>query len=172
MRFRNAGRPRDRAVIQAAAYLAVSGDIPEVATLADEEKSFPYWVAFDMHTAQGKRVLNDLARDLHVDLRQLEWTLFYFEGSRANETTPSRWWDRNCACRFRSLGLPIEEAHLLWEPIRPQLMLALEEDSRRLHHDIYTWKLANREPIETLKKQIDLYISHFEAGRIDQLELF
>ncbi|MGD9243120.1 MAG: hypothetical protein PVI34_07340, partial [Desulfobacterales bacterium] len=172
MRFKSAGRPRDRAVIQAAAYLAVSGDIPEIVTLADEEKPFPYWVALDMHTPQGKRVLKDVARDLHVDLRQLEWTLFYFEGSRANETTPSRWWDRNCACRFRRLGLPAEEAHLLWEPIRPQLIQALAEDSRRLHHEIYTWKLANREPIETLKKQIDLYITHFETGQTDQLELF
>jgi hypothetical protein len=172
MRFRSAGRPRDRVVIQAAAYLAVSGDIPEIVTLEDEEKSFPYWVALDMHTAQGKRVLNDVARDLHVDLKQLEWTLFYFEGSQANGTTPSSWWDRYCACRFRSMGLPIEEAHLLWEPIRPQLIQALAEDSRRLHQDIYTWKLANREPIEMLKKQIDLYITHFETGQIDQLELF
>jgi hypothetical protein len=61
---------------------------------------------------------------------------------------------------------------LLWEPIRPQLIQALAEDSRRLHHEIYTWKLANREPIETLKKQIDLYITHFETGQTDQLELF
>ena len=172
MRFKSAGRLRDRAVIQAAAYLAVSEAIPEVVTLADDEKPFPYWVALDGHTPQGKRVLNDVARDLHVDLRQLEWTLFYFEGSRANETTPSRWWDRNCACRFRSLGLPAEEAYLLWEPIKPQLIQALAEDSRRLHHEIYTWKLANRKPIETLKKQIDLYITHFETGQTDQLELF
>jgi hypothetical protein len=48
----------------------------------------------------------------------------------------------------------------------------LAEDSRRLHHEIYTWKLANRESIETLKKQIDLYIIHSETGQTDQLELF
>ncbi len=172
MRFRSPGRLRDRAVIQAAAYLAVSGDIPEVVTAADEEKPFPYWIALDIHTSQGRRVLNDVARDLHVDFRQLAWTLFYFEGSLAKASTPSGWWDRYCAWRFRSLGLPAEEAHLLWEPIRPQLIQALAEDSRRLHHEIYTWKLANRKSIEKLKKQIDLYFAHFETGPVDQLDLF
>ncbi|MFZ0614664.1 MAG: hypothetical protein WAM73_20630 [Desulfobacterales bacterium] len=170
--FKSAGRPRDRAVIQAAAYLAASGELPEIGAAAAEEKPFPYWIAFDRHTPQGQRVLNDLARDLHVGLKQLEWTLFYFEGGLANAAAPSRWWDRNCYWRFFRLGLPVEEAHLLWEPIRPQMIQALADDSRRLHHEIYTWKLANRESIETLKKQIELFTTHFETGQIDQLELF
>jgi hypothetical protein len=85
---------------------------------------------------------------------------------------PSPWWNRNCAWRFRSLNLQTDEAHLLWDPIRPQWIQALAEDSRRLHRDLYNWKLANRERIETLKKQIDFYITHFDTGRIGQLELF
>ena len=172
MTFKNAGRPRDRAVIQSAAYLAATGDLPAPGAAATEEEPFPYWIAFDRHTPQGQRVLNDLSRDLHVGLKQLEWTLFYFEGGLANAAVPSRWWDRNCSWRFSRLGLPVEEAHLLWEPIKPQVIQALAEDSRRLHHEIYTWKLANRESIETLKKQIELFTTHFETGQIDQLELF
>lgn len=171
-RFRNAGRPLDRVVVQAAAYLAAFGQWPEVRPVEGAEESFPYWVALDGHTPQGKRALNDVARDLHMDLKQLEWVFFFFEGSVANGSLPSRWWQRNCAWQFQRLGLPGEEAHLLWEPARPQVAEALFEDSRRLHREIYTWKLANLQRIEALKKQVELFTQRFESGHIDQLELF
>ena len=171
-RFRQAGSPRDRAVIQAAAYLAISGEIPTIRPASRQSQAFPYWVALDMHTPQGKRVLNDVARDLHIPLKQLEWTLFYFEGAQTNESTPSLWWDRSCSWYFHQIGLPVEEAHLIWEPARVQVVEALTEESRLLHQDLYTWKLANRERVRGLKKQVELFISRFDSGQMDQLELF
>ncbi len=171
-RFRQAGLPRDRAVIQAAAYLAVAGDIPPVKPTLQQTRAFPYWVALDMHTPQGRRVLNDVARDLHIPLKQLEWTLFYFEGAQTNEATASLWWERSCSWYFQKIGLPMQEAHLIWQPARAQVIEALAGDSRQLHRDLYTWKLKNREGVEGLKKKVELFISHFDSGQMDQLELF
>jgi hypothetical protein len=171
-RFRQAGLPRDRAVIQAAAYLAVTGDIPPVRPAAQQSHAFPYWVALDMHTPQGKRVLNDVARDLHIPLKQLEWTLFYFEGAQTNESIESVWWERSCGWYFDKIGLPMEEAHLVWEPAKAQVVEELTEESMQLHRELYTWKLTNRERVKGLKKQVELFISHFDSGQMDQLELF
>ena len=172
MRFRNMGRPRDRAVVQAAAYLTASAGLPEIRPADDTATAFPYWVALDTHTPQGKRVLNDVARDLHISLKQLEWTFFYFEGSITNGTVTSVWWDRICRWHFRKIGLPSEEAHLLWEPAKPQLMRALAEESRQLHGELYAWKLAHRDRIETLKKKVALFMDHREILGSNQRSLF
>jgi len=171
-RHRQAGLPRDRAVIQAAAYLAAIGRLPRIEFQPTPDRPFPFWVALDMHTPQGKRVLKDIARDLHIPRKHLEWSLFYFEGSAAANSAPSPWWERRCRWYFRRIGLPAEEAHLLWEPAKPQIMEALAPDSRRLHREIYTWKLENRDKIETLQTQVELFRENFESGRLDQMELF
>lgn len=174
MKFKNVGRPMDRAVIYAAAYLSAYRlpDISAVQTPVGNEKPFPFWVALDMHTPQGKRVLKDVARDLHINLRQLEWSLFYFEGSIANDAVPSPWWERNCHWQFRKLALPQEEAHLLWEPAKPQVIEALAEESHLLHREIYSWKLANQAQVKALKKAVELFIENFDSGQVDQLTLF
>ena len=173
-RFKSVGRPIDRAVICAAAYLSLTASprVAEAAISVGSNEPFPFWVALDMHTPQGKRVLKDVARDLHMDLKQLEWSLFYFEGSVTNDEAISYWWDRHCHWHFKKLGLPHEEAHLLWEPAKPQVMDALRQDSHHFQREIYTWKLDNRERIEALKKAVELFISNFESGQIDQLGLF
>jgi hypothetical protein len=103
---------------------------------------------------------------------QLIWVSFYFEGSRTNRALPSKWWQKACDWRFRKVGVRAEEAHLLWEPAKIQVMGALAEDSRQLHSDLYTWKLANWERIELLKKQVELFIDRFDGRRDGQLDLF
>ena len=172
MRFKNAGRRRDKAVVQAAAYLASATQIPQIEPAAWADKTFPYWVALDMHTQQGRRVLKDVARDLHISLKQLEWSMFYFEGARTNAAVESSWWQRSCEWYFRKTGLPMAEAHLLWEPAKLQVIQALADESHQLHRELYTWKLSNLEKIENLKKQVELFSSHFDSGHLDQLELF
>jgi hypothetical protein len=170
--YRNAGHPRDRAVVQAAAYLALSTEIPTVKELKPASDKFPFWVAFDMHTAEGRRVMRDVTRDLHLPRQQLEWTYFYFEGAVTNGDMPSMWWDRYCRWYFRKIGLPIDEAHLVWQPVKDQVIDALSEESRRLHGDLYRWKLEHRERVESLRRQVGLYIEHFDNLHTDQLALF
>jgi hypothetical protein len=172
MRFKNEGSPRDKAVFQAAAYLAVTTQTPIIAELEPSDQAFPFWVAFDTHTTVGKLVLRDVARDLHIALPQLEWTSFFFEGAKTNAEIPSQWWDRHCRWHFKKIGLPLEEAHLLWEPAKPQVLAALADESRRLRNDLYKWKLSNLERIDSLKRQVELFIGHFDDIQRDQKELF
>lgn len=171
-RFRQEGSSRDRAVIQAAAYLALRAPWPAPKELLPTEQRFPYWVAFDRHTAQGKIVMRDVARDLHMALPQLEWTCFYFEGAQTNGEVPSKWWERHSQWYFGKIGLPAEEAHLLWEPARQQVIDGLAEDGRRLKNELYRWKIANREKIQALKRQVELIVEHFEEVHRDQMDLF
>lgn len=172
MRFKNVGLPPDRAVIQAAAYLATIDELPSGKQGPPMDQAFPYWAAFDKHTPEGKLVLRDVARDLHIPPPQLEWAFFYFEGAKTNGEIPSKWWDRNCRRNFKKTGLPIEEAHLLWEPVKPQVIDALAGYSRDLQKELYRWKLSNLKRIEDLKRQVELFIGHFEEVQRDQMHLF
>lgn len=171
-RFKNAGRPHDNAVIQAAAYLTVNGQLSRIEVGQPPDPKFPYWVAFDKHTPEGQRALRDIARDLHISLVQLEWAYFYFEGALTNEEIPSKWWDRHCRWHFNKIELPANEAHLLWDPARVQLEEALTAEGRQLKNELYRWKLANQERIEHLKRQVQLYLDHRDEIQRDQRGLF
>ena len=172
MRFKQEGLPRDKAVIQAAAYLAVIERIPSRYLPSPPDQVFPYWIAFDKHTPEGRLALRDVARDLHISPSQLEWTCFYFEGAKTNGEIPSKWWHRNCMHHFNKVGLPIEEAHLLWEPAKPQVIEALDGYSRRLQKDLYRWKLSNLKQVEALNRQVEFFIENFETVHREQMELF
>ena len=171
-RFRKTGVLHDKAVIQAGAYLAVTGDLPQIKPGQPSDTKFPYWVAFDRHTIEGQRALRDIARDLHISLPQLEWSFFYFEGALTNGEIPSKWWDRYCHWHFEKIGLPASEAHLLWEPAKVQVVQTLAQESRQMQNELYRWKLSNRERVESLKKQVQLYIDHLDEVQRDQRDLF
>ena len=171
-RFKKAGLPHDQAVIQAAAYLAVSDQLSEIEAGQPSDQKFPYWLVFDNHTAEGRRVLRDIARDLHISLPQLEWTYFYFEGSLVNAEISSKWWNRYCQWHFNKIELPANEAHLLWEPARVQVAEGLRAEGRQLKNELYRWKLSNQERIESLKRQVQLYLDHMDEIQRDQRGLF
>ena len=172
IKYRHAGSPRNRAVLQAAAYLAVTNNLPEMKLLEPADQIFPFWIAFDTHTREGNRVMRDIARDLHISPPHLEWTSFYFEGAKTNAEIPSKWWERQCQWHFRRLDLPMEEAHLIWEPAKPQVIEALAEESRNLQTELYKWKLSHLERIESLKKQVEIFSEHIDEVQTDQLDLF
>jgi hypothetical protein len=172
VRFKKAGLSHDHAVIQAAAYLAVTGQIPRFEAGQPSDPKFPYWVVFDNHTPEGRRALRDIARDLHISLPQLEWSYFYFEGALANGEISSKWWERHCRWHFNKIELPANEAHLLWDPARVQLQETLKAEGRQLKNELYRWKLANREGIESLTRQVQLYLDHMDEIQRDQGGLF
>ena len=171
-RFTNIGRPREKAYTLAAAYLAVTQPFPDMTLPAQINQDFPYWIVFDRHTRQGRRALQDIARDLHIELTQLEWAYFYFESGAAGDAVPSKWWQRYCRWRFNQAGLPVQEARLFWEPVKPQLMKELAEDGFKLHKEVYQWKMANWDRVESLKKKVELYIAKFNVFQKEQLALF
>jgi hypothetical protein len=172
MRYRHEGSPRDRAVIQAAAYLAVTAASRTLSEPEPVDEPFPFWVVFDRHSRVGRLALQDVARNLRIQLPQLEWTCYFFEGSKTNGDIPSEWWDRRCSWHFQKVGLPAEESHLLWEPAKQHLMDALVREGRQLKSELYRWKLANLKRIESLKRQVDLFIENYEAVKRDQQDLF
>ena len=172
-RFRKAGYLHDRAVIQAAAYLATRHPIPKVETAPVSTEAFPYWVVFDLHTRRGNRVLRDISRDLHIPLQQLEWTSFFSEAALTNAEMPSGWWEKYCSWHFEEkLNLPQDQASLIWDPARPQVVAGLTEDGRRLQRELYRWKMDHLETVTGLKRQVELFIDHFEGMRPGQMDLF
>ncbi|MGD9059481.1 MAG: hypothetical protein PVH97_09845 [Desulfobacterales bacterium] len=171
-RFKSAGLPHDRAVVQAAAYLTATGQLPTITAGQAADPKFPYWIVFDNHTVIGRQVLRDIARDLHIPLLQLEWTFFYFEGARTNGAISSKWWDLYCNWQFKKIDLAANEAHLLWDPAKVQVLEALAQESRQLKNDLYRWKLANSESIAALKRQVQLHIDHMDEIQRDQIKLF
>jgi hypothetical protein len=171
-RYGEGGRPHDKAVVQAAAYLAVSAPLPDPTSAPAADTPFPYWVVFDRHTSEGQRVLRDVARDLHIPLPQLEWCFYYFEGAVANAEAASPWWRRYCQWHFERINLREQEAHLLWEPAKAQIAEALAEDSHRLQTEIYRWKLSSLERVEALKREVEWFTHHAREVPRDQSKLF
>ncbi len=172
LRFRHEGSPREQAAIQAAAYLMLSGKVPSDPESQAAEENFPYWVVFDKTTREGNLVLRDVARTLHIQLPQLEWVCHYFDGSKTNGDVYSSWWNRLCDWHFQKVGLKPEEAHLLWEPAREQVLNTLAADARRIQNEMYRWKLSNLKRIESLKRQVELFIEHYEEVQRGQKKLF
>ena len=172
IKYRNKGALKVRAILQAAAYLSVTVGLSEIKPAASGGQKFPYWIAFDRQTPEGQLVLRDIARDLHIPLKQLEWTGFYFEGARCNAEISSTWWQRQCRWQFQKIGIPKKEAHLLWEPTKPQIIEALRDDSRRLQNDLYKWKIANLERVESIKKQVEIFTEHLDEIKGGQQDLF
>jgi len=136
------------------------------------DEKFPFWVVFDRHTPEGKLALREVARDLKIQLPQLEWTCFYYEGSKTNGDISSNWWDRRCKWHFQKVGLAAEDAHLLWQPAKQQVIDALAGEGRQLQNELYRWKVSNLKRVESLKRQVDLFIEHFKEVQRDQTELF
>jgi hypothetical protein len=49
---------------------------------------------------------------------------------------------------------------------------ALAGYSRNLHKELYRWKLSNLKRVEALKRQVELFIEHFDEVHRDQMVLF
>jgi hypothetical protein len=75
---------------------------------------FPYWVALDKHTDEGKAALRDIAKVLNVSYRQLTWTSFYCESAQVNELVPSPWFSAERTWRLTKAKLSYEAAQELW----------------------------------------------------------
>lgn len=135
---RKGGWPWDKAFIQAAAYLVVMEGLPKLEYGIKEESKFPFWVALDRHTPQGKAVISKLAKETGFPWRQLNWVSFYCESGIVYNQVPSRWWDREVEWRLSKVGLSLDEAKSMWTNARPIFVELLQNESERLeqHLDI------------------------------------
>ena len=134
--YRKGGWPWDRAFIQAAAYLAVKDGLPKLHDGSKTESKFPFWVALDKHTPQGKTALSKAAKETGFSWRQLNWVSFYCESGLVYNLTPSRWWNREVEWRLGKVGLSLDEAKSMWTKARPVFMELLQDESKHLEQHI------------------------------------
>ena len=160
--YRKGGWPWDRAFIQAAAYLAVIEGLPKLPAGSKNELEFPFWVALDKHTPQGKVALSKAAKETGFPWRQLNWVSFYCESGLVHNLNPSRWWDREVKWRLGKIGLSLDEAKSMWTKARPIFMELLRDESKQLeqHIDIKSNQTNN----DCDSKQLNLF-SLFEGTR-------
>jgi len=104
----------DKACIIAGAVLSIYSDVPEAQPSEESFGDFPYWVALDKHTPQGKVALKEVATSLKTSYRQLIWASFYYESAYSNSLVPSIWWEAEKVWRLRKAGLTPESAEALW----------------------------------------------------------
>ncbi len=131
--YRKGGWPWDRAFIQATAYLAIKNGIPKQQPVLDAIKvKFPFWVALDKHTPQGKAVLREVSKRTGFSWRQLNWVSFYCESGHVDDAISSQWWNREVEWRLGKVGLSFDAAKTMWTKAQPEFIKLLQDESARL----------------------------------------
>ncbi|HAN93278.1 MAG TPA: hypothetical protein DCQ33_14535 [Nitrospira sp.] len=126
----------DKASILAGAFLASMGEPPEIALAETRSEQFPYWVALDKHTPQGKPVLREVAAQVKSSYRQLIWASFYCESAAVNSLLPSPWWEAEKAWRLHRAGLTCQSADELWARARDLIRVRLTSQAFSLEESI------------------------------------
>jgi len=126
----------DKACIIAGALLAVTSPVPQCSTAPSPSGLFPYWVALDKHTPDGKEILQEVATRLAVPYRHLIWSGFYFESASVNLLASSPWFEAERRWRFSRTGLTVDEAAELWERVRAPVAESLSERANALRDSI------------------------------------
>jgi hypothetical protein len=136
---KKAGWPWDKAFTYAAALLAIKKPVP---TLSDapgiEADKFPFWVAIDKHTKDGKEAIKIAAQELHIPANTALWLSFYFESAICQSLGPSPWWDRERSWRLNKLSLSETDARKRWGQVRVCVKDLLAEKASFLAERIFT----------------------------------
>jgi hypothetical protein len=123
----------DKACIIAGAFLAATNSVPEIEMAPVHDTEFPFWVALDKHTPQGKVELRRLGAEFNLPYRHLIWSNFYFESAVVNSMMESPWWNAEMNWRLQRAGLTLETGAALWDRVRMILRdrLSVEADNLR-----------------------------------------
>jgi hypothetical protein len=124
--------PWDKACILAGSLLAAKGGVPTVEPADAATKDFPYWVALDKHTPEGKLILAEIAKQIKTSTRRLTWASFYCESASVNQLASSPWWEAEKLWRLRRAGLTVDQALDLWSHAQPLISRRLEEGAASL----------------------------------------
>ncbi|MGV3627213.1 MAG: hypothetical protein ACO1PN_05955 [Betaproteobacteria bacterium] len=139
----------DKTCILAGAYFAATHALPEIrdAPLLTD-KVFPYWVALDKHTPQGKAALHKIAGEFGITYRKLIWAAFYFESAKVNALDASPWWEAERSWRLRKAGMTVESAVALWKLIQPALECEIAPEARKLRQVVEIGATGQKEIFE------------------------
>ncbi len=122
----------DKACIISGAFLATTTAIPECKVVPNIDNKFPYWVALDKHTPQGKEILHQIAQEYLLSYRHLIWSSFYNESAKVNAIEESPWWNAERAWRLSRAGLSNNDAEQLWARFRDIVAERLEPEAEEL----------------------------------------
>ncbi|MEN5202575.1 hypothetical protein ABE525_25450 [Pseudomonas wadenswilerensis] len=112
--FKRATWPWDKAFTIAASYLAFDQvPLTQQADILAIEK-FPYWIAIDKHTPEGKNILKNIAYELNIPAPILSWISFYMESAVTNSITESPWWGIEKKWRLARIGITELQANKTW----------------------------------------------------------
>ena len=130
---KKAGWPWDKAFTYAAALLAIKYPVPGLvdAPLSATDP-FPFWVAIDKHTQQGKEAIRRAAKNLGIPANSALWLSFYFESATCQSLAPSPWWDRERSWRLGKLGLSEVDGRDAWGQLRTLVEGYLGPDAEAL----------------------------------------
>jgi len=133
--FKRAGWLWDKAFACAAALLGVRGGLPqssEEVALSSPAEPFPCWIAIDKHTARGKSVIYEIAREKGLNPSIVAWLSFYLESAVCDRSTFSPWWEKEKTWRIHKLGLDMPAAKAMWDELRPVIANRLSQDATQL----------------------------------------
>lgn len=135
--FKKAGWPWDKAFALAAAYLAITDDIPEIGyTKIISNQAFPLWVSIDKHTKEGKLAIQEAAKQNGVNTNKALWLSFYFEGAKCNQIENSPWWTREIKWKMKKLQLDFDQGKEIWEKISPVIREILSDHVKKLENKL------------------------------------
>jgi hypothetical protein len=123
----------DKACLLSAGLFSSISGIPPVRSASTPRGLFPFWVALDKHTPQGKEAIRGIARKLGISAIQLRWVSFYSESTCVNEITPSPWYDAEKKWKLLNQGLSIEDVENIWRNARDLVRNELREEANSLH---------------------------------------
>lgn len=140
--FRQATWPWDKAFMIAASYLAKSTLPSTCLSNISHPDNFPFWVAIDKHTPEGKIVLKSTANKLNISYQLLSHISFYLESSHTNEIIESPWWETEKKWRLIQLCINETEAELIWSRaktlIKEDSLNKVEQIKKLLNHSTNT----------------------------------
>jgi hypothetical protein len=138
----------DKACILAGALLATISEVSMIEPASAPTAAFPYWVALDKHTPEGKLVLAGVAKQLRTSYRRLIWASFYLESAWTNKLLPSPWWEAERMWRLGRAGLSLDAAEDLWSRARPLVRERLEREAASLKQFVETVQSSRPIPIQ------------------------
>lgn len=130
--------PWDKAFVLATAYLTVRKGPERVGEAGDPVHDFPFWIAIDKHTPEGKTALRRAAKAVGCSYRQLNWVSYYLESARIHSLRDSDWWLREQTWRLRKVDLSVADATELWARARTLVEGAVAAEALALKKKIET----------------------------------
>lgn len=144
--IKKADFPGDKAMMLAAAYLALRYPIPETKfTTPNNDPDFPYWIAIDKHTSLGKLIYNEACQIIDIWPTRGLKIGFYLEGAVVNQMVNSPFWDLVKEWKMNRIGYSIPEAEEIWRKLKPVLIEMSKNDVDLMIDRINNYKKKSKQ---------------------------